>query len=115
MLTVDALEALGADTKTGLSRCLGNESFYLKFVRMAADQPDFTVLYEAIDNHDLPRAFEAAHALKGVLGNLSLDFVLNPVLEITELLRSRTEMDYSALVGTIKEKQQILKDLCEEA
>ena len=115
MLTIDALEALGADTKTGLSRCLDNADFYLKLVRMAVGQQEFDELYYAIDKNDLARAFTAAHALKGVLANLSLDFILKPVMEITELLRDRTETDYSALVGAIREKQESLKKLCEEA
>ena len=57
-------------------------------------------------------AFEAAHALKGVLGNLSLTPLYEPVQEITELLRNRTEMDYTPLLETILEQRKILEGLC---
>ena len=50
---------------------------------------------------DLDKAFEVAHALKGIYGNLSLTPLTKPVSEITELLRSRTDTDYSALMNEI--------------
>ena len=34
MLTIEALNAYGADTQAGLRRCLGDESFYLGLVEM---------------------------------------------------------------------------------
>ena len=71
-------------------------------------------LQDAIDNKDLKAAFEAAHALKGVLGNLSLTPLYTPVVEITELLRSNTDMDYKSLLDTILEKRDELGRLCAE-
>lgn len=50
---------------------------------------------EAVEAGDLKSAFEAAHGLKGVLGNLSLTQRYDPVAEITELLRAVTKMDYT--------------------
>ena len=51
--------------------------------------------------------------MKGVLGNLSLTPLSEPVMEITELLRSRTEMDYTPLLTKIMEQRDILAKLCE--
>ena len=70
-------------------------------------------LKESIDAGDLDAAFEAAHALKGVTGNLGLTPIRKPVLEITELLRARTEMDYSELVEEIEKQKDILTKLAE--
>ena len=113
MITIEALNNYGADTKTGLERCMNNESFYFTLIGMAVNDDKFGMLKEAISNGDLDKAFEAAHALKGTTGNLSLDPIYVPVCEITELLRSRTEMDYSELIGTILEKKDELKAMVE--
>jgi HPt (histidine-containing phosphotransfer) domain-containing protein len=49
----------------------------------------------------LQAAFEAAHALKGVLGNLSLTDMFDKCSEITELLRAKTEIDYTPLINQL--------------
>ena len=113
MLTIDGLRAYGADVDEGLTRCFNNEDFYLKLVGMLNNETNFDRLSEAVDAGDLDAAFEAAHALKGVLGNLSLTPAYDKVCEITELLRARTDMDYSALMAEIREQQRILREMCE--
>lgn len=47
------------------------------------------------------------------MSNLSLTPICEPVEEITELLRNRTEMDYSELLQTILEQKAALDALCE--
>lgn len=101
MLTIEGLKELGANTDEGLTRCLNNESFYLRLVGMAAQDDKFEALGEAIKENDLDKAFEHAHALKGVLANVSLTNVLEPVAEITEDLRARKEKDYTELLDKI--------------
>ena len=46
------------------------------------------------EKHELKEAFECAHALKGVLANLALTNLLEPVSELTELFRNGEEKDY---------------------
>ena len=68
---------------------------------------------EPADDHaDLDAAFEAAHALKGVTGNLALTPIYEPVQVVTELLRSRTETDYSADLARIEAALADLRALC---
>ena len=62
MLTIDKLKELGADTESGINRCVGNEDFYLKIVGMVLNSGDFDALKEAIDNGDLDTGFEKARA-----------------------------------------------------
>ena len=97
MLTIEQLNAFGADTKDGLSRCMEMEALYLRLIGMMEKDTHMAELKTALDQKDLQSAFEAAHALKGVLANLSLTPVLKPISEMTELLRARTETDYTAL------------------
>ena len=93
-MTVDELKKLGADTEEGIKRCAGNEVFYLKLVPMALDESKYSDLKKQIGEKDLEAAFETAHALKGVLANLSLTPLCNIINEITELLRARQDTDY---------------------
>lgn len=111
-MTIDDLRRFGADTDEGIRRCMGNEGFYLRLVKMMPNDQNFAILFDSIEKGDLDAAFEAAHALKGALGNLSITSLLDPVLKITDLLRSRTRMDYSDLVSEIRKKHHELAELC---
>ena len=95
MLTIEKLRAYGANVEEGMGRCMNNEMFYLRMVKLAVSDNSFEQLKEAIENKDLDKAFDRAHAMKGVLGNVSLTNVFEPVSQMTELLRSRTDTDYS--------------------
>ncbi len=114
MLTLDALRDYGANVTEGLARCLNNEAFYLRLVKMAAQDDSYGKLYGALEQKNYDAAFEIAHTLKGVLGNLSLTPLNDPVSELTELLRKRTDMDYAAYIALIKEQHGKLLSACEE-
>lgn len=101
MLSIDSLRVFGANTDEGLSRCMGNEGFYLRMVKLACGDANFEALAEAVERNDLNAAFEAAHALKGVLANLALTPISEPVGVLTEQLRSRTPGDYRGQVEEI--------------
>ena len=109
MLTIGGLRDFGADVDEGLSRCMNNEAFYLRLVPMAVNDAGFEKLAAAVESGDLDAAFEAAHALKGVLGNLSLTPLYEPVSGMTELLRARREEDYAGLLAPILEKRALLQ------
>ncbi len=103
MLTIEALRAFGANVDEGLGRCLNNEAFYLKMVNIALDNTrEVEELSTAVARGDLEAAFNAAHALKGVLGNLSLEPTYSRVVEVTELLRKKQPADYQSYVDEIK-------------
>jgi HPt (histidine-containing phosphotransfer) domain-containing protein len=111
MLTIDALKQFGCNTDDGLSRCMGNEAFYFKLIGKVIDDKNFQMLEDAVASKDLDKAFDAAHSLKGVLGNLALTPVYQPIYEITELLRERKDIDYSEYIKTISEKRKELAAL----
>ena len=90
MLTVDALKDYGANTQEGLGRCFNNEAFYLRLVGMGLAEKNFDALRSALDAGDAKAAFEAAHALKGSIGNLALTPIYEPVSQLTELLRGQS-------------------------
>lgn len=111
MLTIDKLTEYGADVKAGLEICMNNETFYLRMVNLMLQDNQVDQLAKAVEDGDLNAAFEAAHALKGVTANLGLTPIRTPVTELTELLRTRTEMDYTEYVEEIKKQKEKLSDL----
>ena len=113
MLTIDALRRLGANTEEGLGRCLNNEAFYLRLVNMSLHDAGFDKLAAAVESGDRKAAFEAAHALKGSLGNLALTPIYTPVAELTDLLRGGQDADYKAMLETILLQRGALLALCE--
>ncbi len=115
MLTVEHLTEFGANTEEGLGRCFGNTDLYLMLVKTVPTEASFDGLEEAISQNNLEEAFEKAHALKGVLGNLSLTPIYNPTNEITELLREGKEMDYEPLLKEILGQRDKLKEIIEAA
>ena len=111
MLTIETLKEFGANVNEGLNRCMNNESFYLMLIGKALADNRLEQLEEQLSNKDLDGAFESAHALKGMYANLSLTPLSKPIIEMTELLRSRTEMDYSSLLDEVKTQFTKLKNL----
>lgn len=111
MLTIDKLKDYGADVEEGLKRCVDNEAFYLKMVEKAAGDQTFDKLMAAVLAGRLEEAFEAAHALKGVYGNLALTPLFQTVSELTELLRTRKKMDYSEYADALKSQKEKLDQL----
>lgn len=105
-MTLDDLASYGANVEEGLGRCMGMEPLYLKLCASIKEESKFDDLMSALEDGRLDEAFEAAHALKGVLGNLALTPLQQPVEELTELLRSRTDMDYAPLAAQIMAERE---------
>lgn len=103
MLTIETLNEFGVNTKEGLTRCMNNEKFYFKMLKMGLASDQFEKLGAALEGGNLDEAFEAAHALKGVLGNLALTPIYTPLAEMTELLRAKKSEDYVTMYQPIME------------
>ena len=114
MLTVEKLKNYGANVEEGLERCMNNEAFYLRMVDMALGNDGFDKLDAAVEKGEIPQIFEAAHALKGMLGNLALTPLFQPASEITELARAGTDTDYAALWSRLNEEKKKLQALRDE-
>ena len=112
MLTIEKLAEFGIDTKEGLARCMNNEAFYYKMLAMGLGNEYFESLETFLAEGRLDEAFEAAHALKGVMGNLALTPLYEPLSEITELLRARKVAEYAAMYKPVKELRDKLLALC---
>ncbi|MBQ6976518.1 MAG: Hpt domain-containing protein [Selenomonadaceae bacterium] len=112
MLTLEKLDEFGVDTKEGLTRCMNNQKFYFRMISMGLSNDSFEKLGKALEENNLDEAFEAAHALKGVLGNLALTPIYKPLSEMTEMLRAKKTADYTAIYEPIMEmRNQLLQML----
>ena len=111
MITVEGLRAYGANVDEGLSRCMNMEEFYLRLVEKALKDRAFDELKTAVDDNDLDAAFEAAHRLKGAVGNLSLTPLYEVIEEMVELLRNRKEADYTVYLDKLETAKKLLEDM----
>ena len=108
--------AYGGDYKTTMNRFMGKEDLYMKILNMLSQDDSMQKLEAALLKGDLPGAFDAAHTLKGMAGNLGLTPFFEAVCRIVEPLRtSEQREDYPALFGAIqfelKKAEQLRADL----
>jgi HPt (histidine-containing phosphotransfer) domain-containing protein len=81
---------MGADFDDVLTRLRKEERIH-KFLLKVPEDPSFDLLCTSMEKRDAETAFRAAHTMKGVCQNLSLNALAEPVCVLTELLRGKTE------------------------
>ena len=81
-------EQIGANYKDLVQR-LGSEAFAKMFAKKFIEDDSFANLKDGLAKKDAEIAFRAAHTLKGVAQNLSLNNLYHPAFDLTESLRGR--------------------------
>ncbi|HIQ71308.1 MAG TPA: Hpt domain-containing protein [Candidatus Onthenecus intestinigallinarum] len=97
---------VGVDIDGGLERFMDNEALFLKCLRRFPTDTSFQQLEEALSAGDLQAAFVAAHTLKGVSGNLSLDAVFQASLPVVEALRCDNREEAEAAMPALRDIYQ---------
>ena len=105
-MSIEKLRELGANVDEGLERCMGMEDFYLEMIELGLSDDRFEALGKALEEGNLDDAFEDAHALKGVVGNLALTPLYETVSEITENLRTKVQTDYEVIYKKILSQRE---------
>ena len=105
-MNIEKLRELGANVDEGLERCMGMEDFYLEMIELGLSDDRFEALGKALEEGNLDDAFEHAHALKGVVGNLALTPLYETVSEITENLRAKVQTDYEIIYKKILSQRE---------
>ncbi|MBR0103316.1 MAG: Hpt domain-containing protein [Selenomonadaceae bacterium] len=103
MITIEELQAYGINTKEGLARCMNNSTFYFRMLGMGLKNVSFDKLEKLLAEGNLEEAFEQAHAIKGVVGNLAITPIYDKIADITESLRAKKDLDYVSLYKPVKE------------
>lgn len=81
------LNLQGSDIKGAVERFMGDEELYLECLNQFAKDENFVELRESLENNNYEQAFNNAHSLKGVAGNLGLTPLYAALSEIVESLR----------------------------
>jgi len=100
------LEELGCDIKGVMNRFLNDTEFYFECFDELMQDSDFEVLKAALEQHDIERAFESAHTLKGVLSNLGLQSLEKKMEPIVETLRSGEDNELLGRYQELMEEKQ---------
>ena len=102
----------GADVETTLKRFMGNEAIYQKFLGRFPDDPNYHNIGKNLEEGAFEAAYECAHALKGVVGNLGLTPIFDRVSDLVEELRNKAPEDVN--VERAKEEWQEVKKVYEK-
>lgn len=103
----EVFQKYGGDYETTMARFMGNEQMYLRILSMLPRDENLHKLGQALQAGDYPAAFDAAHTLKGMAGNLGLTPLYQAVCAIVEPLRAGEKLDYSPLYLSVhKEYEQ---------
>lgn len=96
--------------ETGLGRVRGNQKLYTKMLGMFLASEDPKKLEDALLAGDLAAAAEAAHTVKGVAGNLSLDDLFEQSSALMDQLRAGAAND-DTLAAYRKAYQDTVKEV----
>lgn len=114
MNLLEELNVLGVNTEEALARMNGNVSLYermlVKFAVMMKNslvQPDF-------DCNDYADITEAAHAIKGTSGNLSVTPIYEAYSEIVRLLRANQPEQAKEVLEKVMPVQTKIVDCIEK-
>lgn len=101
MSLMEELEALGVNTREAEARLGGNVSLYERMLVKFADMMKKSIVSPEFANEDYDEITEAAHAIKGASGNLSITPVYEAYSEIVRLLRAQQPEEAKAIMEKI--------------
>lgn len=106
------LKENGVNVDKALERMKGNKEAYKNFLKEFFEDPDFEALQESIEAQSAKDAFDYAHGLKGMAGNLGLDNVHSQISILVEILRQGSlegaKEAFEAVMETCKEVKELL-------
>ena len=94
-------EQHGINYQEAMNHYFQDEHLFVSFLKKFPNDPSYNELIHALNKHDFVHAFEAAHKLKGVTGNLSLKTLYSNVCILVEELRCQNNTDYDRLMKPI--------------
>lgn len=109
---LEKLEEYGVDVKIVMERFVDDADLYEDCLYQFVDDQCFAQLESALKAEDYTAAFENAHTLKGVSGNLGLTPMFNQVTALVESLRGKNyanlEAEYKSITSELKSVKEIL-------
>lgn len=106
--------ACGVDLKGVNDRFMGNDPLYQTCFLDFINEHNVVKLKQSMAAKDYARAFEAAHALKGLSGNLGLSPYYDAVNRLVESLRAGRTADADAEYAAVEKQYGLLEALLED-
>jgi len=110
---ISSLEAWGCNVQEALERFVDDKELYIMCMNLFVNDASFGALGDAIKSKNYKAAFEAAHTLKGVAGNVGAGPLYEIVGSLTDRLRADDyaglESDYQKIMGYKEELRAILE------
>lgn len=107
----EALTRVGVNIEEAIER-FGSNELLLMFLGKFSEDPSYESFRAAMEENRYEDAFKAAHALKGVCGNLSIVPLFKIVSMEVEFLRSK---DYQEAVNfypqIVQEYERVMQEL----
>ena len=110
----EQLAGRGNDMAGALARFLDDEILYGDCFRMFLEDPGFHQLEDALARRDASAAFDAAHTLKGVAGNLGLTALYTALSALVEALRREQAEGLAVLYRAAESERDALLQLLEQ-
>lgn len=106
------LAAAGIDADAAVERFMGSEELYLRFLYKFPEDPCCGELREAAARMDAEEMLRAAHTLKGVCGNLSINSLYELLSRQVELLRMGKPAEAADMMSEITEAYNAVVAVC---
>jgi len=84
------------DVSSAKERFMGNYGLFTRFLFDFPRRSLYGNLEQALADGDATKAFEVAHTMKGIVGNLSLKLIAAPLNDVVEVLRKGSLPDETA-------------------
>lgn len=105
-----SLSELGVDTDGTISRFVGNEDIYVKFLTGYIAEERMPDIYAALAEKNTDELIMKTHKLKGVSGNLGMTEIYELAEKAISLLRSGT---YEGVEELLKRTEDIYNRICD--
>ena len=106
MTLIEEVGQLGANVEEALERLNNSTSLYERMLKRLPDVVEKANVKAAFDSGNYEEAEKSAHALKGVVGNLSLDALYEGYSKIVELLREGKPAEAAELLEKTLEAER---------
>lgn len=106
---LEELKIWGCDIDGAMDRLMYDKEIYMKFLYQFKEEDKFVELERAVLEKDQTNAFESAHTLKGVAGNLSLNPIYDSISKLVEVLKKDDISEVIPLLEDVLEKK---KEFC---
>lgn len=111
---LEAIALYGVNTVAGLNRFAGNQKIYEKILFKFPQDESFTTLHSAIASEDFDTARKAAHTVKGIAANLSLDPFTETITQLEQALKLEDYNKALTLFQQAKDLYDALTELIDE-